>query len=81
MFIGGGDAAFLDTGSRGDPFIRCLDHLGQFGIGQDFLRDIKAGSGNLHGLGECGHGILCGHMSQHVNASQPQEKIYFKGAI
>ncbi len=45
-FVRGGDAAFLDAGARGDPFVRGLDHFFKFGVGQDFFRHIRADAGD-----------------------------------
>ena len=31
----GGDAAFLDAGAGGDPFVGGIDHFFEFGVGED----------------------------------------------
>ena len=41
-FVLGGDAALLDAGAGGDPFVGGVHHFLQVGVGQDFGRHIGA---------------------------------------
>ena len=40
------DAALMNAGALHNPFVGRVDHLGQFGIGQDALRQVTAGAEN-----------------------------------
>src|SRR5207342_3954680 len=41
-----GDVSLADAGARGDPLIAGVDGLRQVGVGQHFLRQVTAGTGD-----------------------------------
>ncbi len=44
-FAFGGDAALVDAGALGDPFVVGVDHLRQIVVGQPFFRQLAAVTG------------------------------------